>query len=127
MFTEMLIVLNASLVQMNLIKPLSLQIANVHQAPYRRVQALTYDVLKKAVDNLLVELNSRIDWFENKTPGDAYNECFLEHFQFSLQLAQQQLIKNILTEGNFTVKSHTVAFEQMIFNYRFITEWSYEI
>ena len=123
MFTETLIVLNSKMAQMNLIKPLSIQIANVHQianVPFRLVQTSVYDVLKKTVEQLLIELNSKID-YGNKIPGKAYNECFPEYFQFSLQLAHQRLIRDILTEGNFTVKSHTVAFEQMMFNYRFIT------
>ena len=62
MFTETLIVLNSKMAQMNLIKPLSIQIANVHQAPFRRVQTLAYDVLKKTVEHLLIQLNSKIDF-----------------------------------------------------------------
>lgn len=77
MFTEALIVLNATFVQRELIKPVSIQIVDIHQA--RNV--FTYDLPKNTIGEFLIELDDRID-FCDRTSTETYNRCFSRYFQF---------------------------------------------
>ena len=72
MFTEILIILNASINKMGLIKPLSIQIANVHQIPHHRVRILPYDVIKTTLSKLMEKLNTMIIT-TIRTPYEVYN------------------------------------------------------
>ena len=72
MFTEILIILNASINKMGLIKPLSIQNANVHQIPHHRVRILAYDVIKTTLSKLMEKLNTMIIT-TIRTPYEVYN------------------------------------------------------
>ena len=106
--------------KLGLIKPLNIQIANVHQIPHHRVRILAHDVLKNTIAKLMEKLNAMITT-TIRTPLKAYNRCFRNQFQFYLQIGQQLLVRDLLRSQTFTIETFMPSFENMMYNYRYIT------
>ena len=119
-FTETLILINAKLARLELIKPLTIQIADVHQVPYYRLKTLIHQLMANTVFRLFTGLDQRIDFYDQR-PSQINDRWYRHGFDLPIKRAQQHLTHELIITGDFAVNQTSQTFVQIVHLYCKIT------